>query len=101
MESTSPTRKISAWLDRPLLPALPSLTIETFLIALIAIVAVLSRFYNVDLRVMAHDEVNHVIPSYNYYKGQGYSYDPVTHGPLQFHLLAFSYFLFGDSQTDC
>ncbi len=46
---------------------------------------------------MSHDEVNHVVPSYDLYQGRGYSHDPVTHGPLQFHLLAASYFLFGDT----
>ena len=29
--------------------------------------------------------------------GRGYVQDPVTHGPLQFHLIALTYFLFGDS----
>jgi uncharacterized protein (TIGR03663 family) len=29
--------------------------------------------------------------------GRGYSQDPITHGPLQFHLIALSYFMFGDS----
>ena len=46
---------------------------------------------------MSHDEVNHVVPSYNLFQGQGYAYDPVTHGPLQFHLIALSYFILGDS----
>lgn len=48
-------------------------------------------------RVMSHDEVNHVVPAYTFYTGGGYHYDPVTHGPLQFHLIALSYTLFGDS----
>lgn len=46
---------------------------------------------------MSHDEVNHVVPGYSLYRGTGYAYDPVTHGPLQFHLLALSYFVLGDS----
>ena len=41
--------------------------------------------------------LNHVVPAYNFYKGEGYEYDPVTHGPLQFHLITLSYFLLGDS----
>ena len=36
-------------------------------------------------------------PAYTYYTGGGYRYDPITHGPLQFHLIALSYTLFGDS----
>src|SRR5512138_445272 len=87
----------STWLDRPLFSFLPKLNIETVLVVVIMIAAILTRFINVDARVMSHDETNHVVPAYSLYKGTGYSYDPVTHGPLQFHLLALSYFLMGDS----
>lgn len=64
---------------------------------IILILAVISRFYNIDLRVMSHDEVNHVVPSYDLFTGKGYRHDPVTHGPMQFHLVAASYFILGDS----
>lgn len=97
METGSPAENKTSWLDRPINSFLPKFTIEHLLIVLIIIAAVFSRFYNVGLRVMSHDEVNHVVPSYELYQGRGYSHDPVTHGPLQFHLLASSYFLFGDS----
>ena len=30
-------------------------------------------------------------------RGAGYRHDPVTHGPFQFHIVALSYFLFGDN----
>ncbi len=46
---------------------------------------------------MSHDETSHVYFSWLYEQGNGYSHDPVTHGPLQFHLVALSYFMFGDS----
>ena len=97
MDTSLPTSKTPSWLDRPLSSFLPKLTLEHLLIALIIIAAIVSRFYNAGARVMSHDEVNHVVPSYSLYQGNGYSHDPVTHGPLQFHLLAGSYFLFGDS----
>ena len=87
----------SSWLDRPLSSLAPKISLATVLSILILLVAVISRFYHVDLRVMSHDEVNHVIPSLDFYQGRGYDYDPVTHGPLQFHLIALSYFLLGDS----
>lgn len=93
----SDNHNTESWLDRPLSAYLPKLTVETALIALLLIVAVISRFYNVDLRVMSHDEVNHVVPGYDLFQGRGYRHDPVTHGPMQFHLLALSYFLFGDN----
>ncbi len=44
---------------------------------------------------MSHDEVNHVVPAHTFYQGGGYRYDPVTHGPLQFHMIALSYTFFG------
>src|SRR5690606_26034096 len=40
---------------------------------------------------------SHVYYSWLLYRGQGYSHDPVTHGPLQFHLVALAYFLFVDN----
>jgi predicted membrane-bound mannosyltransferase/sugar lactone lactonase YvrE len=86
-----------SWLDKPLASFLPKLNIETALAVVILIVTVFTRFYNVDARVMSHDEINHVVPAFNLSRGQGYAYDPVTHGPLQFHLLALSYFILGDS----
>lgn len=89
--------KINTWLDRPVFSFWPNFTIYQLIITLILITAVLSRFIGLGDRVMSHDEVNHVVPAYTYYTGGGYRYDPVTHGPLQFHLIALSYTLFGDS----
>lgn len=86
-----------SWLTRPLSQYLPKFTIETLLVIVVLILAVFSRFYNLELRVMSHDEVNHVVPSWELYQGRGYRHDPVTHGPLQFHLLALSFFLLGDN----
>ncbi|MEI8133341.1 MAG: flippase activity-associated protein Agl23, partial [Leptolinea sp.] len=84
-------------LDRPLVDFLPVFTIRSLIILAILALAVVSRFYNIDLRVMSHDEVNHVVPSYDLFTGKGYRHDPVTHGPFQFHIVATSYFLLGDS----
>ncbi len=87
-----------AWLERPIVkdPA-RLLTLENLLIATILILAIFSRFTLLGARTMSHDEVNHVVPSYDLYQGRGYRHDPVTHGPFQFHMVALSYFLFGDS----
>jgi uncharacterized protein (TIGR03663 family) len=71
--------------------------IETLLAGLILLAAVLSRFYDLGQRAMSHDEINHVVPSYEYARGLGYRYDPITHGPLQFHLMALSFFMLGDN----
>jgi predicted membrane-bound mannosyltransferase/DNA-binding beta-propeller fold protein YncE len=84
-------------LDRPLITGLPAVNIRLVLSVIILVLAIFSRFYNVGLRVMSHDEVNHVVPSYDLFSGKGYRHDPVTHGPMQFHLVAASYFMLGDS----
>ena len=82
------------FLDRQVFPFWPALTVERLLIFLIILLTVISRFYDLGARVMAHDEINHVVPSYTI---STYIYDPVTHGPFQFHAIALSYFLFGAS----
>ncbi len=87
----------SSWLDRSLPPFLTNINIEKVIFAIIIILAIVSRFYILDARVMSHDEVNHVRPSWELYTGQGYRHDPVTHGPMQFHLVALSYLLLGDN----
>ena len=89
--------KVETWLDRPVVKVWPRFTIYHLLVILILITTVLSRFIILGERVMSHDEVNHVVPSHTFYQGGGYRYDPVTHGPLQFHLITLSYTLFGDS----
>jgi uncharacterized protein (TIGR03663 family) len=45
---------------------------------------------------MSHDENSHVYYSWRLFRGQGFAHDPLMHGPLQFHMLALSYFVFGD-----
>lgn len=48
---------------------------------------------------MHGDEAVHAWLAWNLYNGTGYQYDPVYHGPLQFLVTAFFYFLFGVSNT--
>lgn len=94
-----PEIKPTTWLDRPIFQFLPGLSIETFLVIVILALAAFSRLYGLGDRVMSHDEVNHVVPAYGLYQGQGYRYDPITHGPWQFHMMALSFFILGDSDT--
>ncbi len=70
---------------------------ETILIIILIVLAIVSRLADLGARTMSHDEINHVVPAYDYFQGRTYLYDPVTHGPFQFHMMALSYFLFGDS----
>jgi predicted membrane-bound mannosyltransferase len=87
----------TSWLDRPWPGSQTRLTLETLFVIVILIVTILSRFMMLETRVMSHDEVNHVVPSYDLYMGRGYAHSPVTHGPFQFHIVALSYFLLGDN----
>lgn len=95
-EATPEAASQPSWLDRPLSQYF-RLNIETVIFTLIVILAIVSRFYDLGARVMSHDENTHVYYSWRFYKGQGLAHDPLMHGPLQFHLIALSYFLFGDS----
>ncbi len=91
------TQDKHSWLDRPLFPSLPAFTGEMLLFVIIVILMIVSRLYNLGLRVMSHDESLHAYYSWLFSIGQGYQHTPTTHGPLQFHLLALTYFLFGDN----
>lgn len=84
-------------LDQPIINLLKKIKFDHLFLILLITLAILTRFPGLGDRVMSHDEVNHVVPSFDLYSGKGYRHDPITHGPLQFHLIAFSYFLFGDS----
>lgn len=85
------------FLERPIFQSIPVITGEVFIFALIIAFTLLSRFYDLGTRVMSHDESLHTYFSWLLYKGDGYQHNPMMHGPLQFHLLALSYFLFGVS----
>lgn len=95
-DSTSKSTK--SWLDHVLF-SIPNVNIEKLIFALILIIAVFTRFYLLEARVMSHDETSHTYFSWLFYKGDGYAHDPITHGPFQFHIVALSYFLFGDNDT--
>ncbi len=84
-------------LDKPIRSFLEKITLRDILIVIIILLTIVTRVTNLGARVMSHDETNHVVPSFDLYSGRGYQHDPVTHGPLQFHLVALSYFLFGDN----
>ncbi|HEY9076465.1 MAG TPA: flippase activity-associated protein Agl23 [Anaerolineaceae bacterium] len=97
MEQSLTESHTPSWLDKPVIASIPRLTIENLLVGLIIVITIASRFIMLGERVMSHDEINHVVPSYDLFQGRGYRHDPVTHGPFQFHVVALSYFLLGDS----
>ena len=60
--------KRPSWLDRPL-SASVSLSWETAVFVVILVLAFASRFYDLQARVMSHDENSHVYYSWLYYEG--------------------------------
>jgi predicted membrane-bound mannosyltransferase/DNA-binding beta-propeller fold protein YncE len=90
--------KQSSWLDRPVIKS-PNIKLETLFFAIILLLGILTRFSDLEPRVMSHDENSHVYYSWRLYQGDGYQHTPLTHGPFLFHITALSYFLFGDNDT--
>src|SRR5664280_272967 len=86
-----------SWLDRPVFSFFPALKGAMLIFTLIILLAIISRLYDLGARVFSHDENLHVYFSWLYFIGKGYQYSPLMHGPLQFHLLALTYILFGAS----
>ncbi len=86
-----------SWLESPIHSALPNITKEIVIFAAIILLAIFTRFYDLDTRVMSHDESLHTYFSWLLYRGQGYEHSPMMHGPFQFHIVALTYFLFGVS----
>ncbi|MFV1858351.1 MAG: flippase activity-associated protein Agl23 [Anaerolineales bacterium] len=99
MDQPIPTGERSDnWLER-LLSVRVNVNAETLIFAGILMAAVITRFYDLETRVMSHDESLITYYSWELAEGRGFQHTPLMHGPLQFHLAAFSYFLFGDSDA--
>jgi uncharacterized protein (TIGR03663 family) len=64
-------------------------------------VAILLRVWGLGDKPLHHDESLHAFYSWNLFKGEGYRYDPMMHGPFQFHANALMYFLFGATDVTC
>lgn len=93
-------RTHSGWLDRPIAPAwqrLAGILAHRELLAYGALLMIgfVLRIWDVGARAMHHDESLHAYYAWKLFIGQGYAYDPLTHGPLQFELVPVFYLLFG------
>jgi uncharacterized protein (TIGR03663 family) len=64
---------------------------------IIVVVAFALRFAFLGDKPLHHDESMHAFYSWKLFKGQGYSYNPMMHGPFHYHATALAYFLFGVS----
>ncbi|HUG64311.1 MAG TPA: flippase activity-associated protein Agl23 [Gaiellaceae bacterium] len=63
--------------------------------ASMAAVALVLRLIGLDDKAMHHDEAQHAWFGWRLETGEGYSYDPVFHGPVQFYLIALADFVLG------
>ncbi|MQA00888.1 MAG: TIGR03663 family protein [Dehalococcoidia bacterium] len=64
-----------------------------------AAAALVLRIVDLDVRAMHHDESLHAQFSWYFAEGRGYEHNPLMHGPLQFHLIAGFFVLFGDGDV--
>lgn len=84
----------------PRLFALPrTLSHEQLAYIVLFVAALLTRFWNLGLRALHHDESLHAWFSYNYAIGKGYIHDPLMHGPFLFHLTGAIFAIFGASDA--
>ena len=86
----------STGLDTPL-SALMKWDWERVLLVVIIALAILTRLWDLPYRAWNHDEAIHTDWSWNLYTGRGYQHNPIYHGPLLYHLTAFSFLLLGDN----
>ena len=70
---------------------------DWFIIAFWAIVflAFCLRFYDLAGMPLHHDESLYGVYCWRFFKGEGYQYDPMMHGPFMFHFQLIIFFLFG------
>ena len=85
-------------LDRPILGGI-RLDWWMMICVLIIVLAMGTRLWDLAWRAYCHDESIHASWSWDLYTGKGYRHNPVYHGPFYYHLTAFAFFLFGDSDT--
>jgi uncharacterized protein (TIGR03663 family) len=64
---------------------------------LILIIALFVRFWNLDLKLLHHDEAIHSWFSYELLTTGAWAYDPSYHGPFLYYVTAGMFSLFGDS----
>ncbi len=74
-------------------------SVVTVVVLAIVAVALAMRLVELGARAMHHDESLHALFSWYFAEGRGYAHDPLMHGPLQFHLIAGAFRLFGASEV--
>ena len=69
------------------------------IVSMLMMAAFCLRIWDIDMRVLHHDESLHAYYSWVLYKGDGYIHNPMMHGPFQFFLTAGLFKIFGVSET--
>lgn len=92
LQTTSDENQVQAFLSRRVV-----VNWLTVVYIVIFALAVFTRFHELGVRVMSHDESLHTRFSYNLYNDGDFRHTPLMHGPILFHATAFFYALFGDS----
>ena len=67
------------------------------IILIVIVISFISRFIFLDSRAVHHDESLHGYYSWLLSNGFGYTHNPLMHGPLNFHLNALVFIIFGDN----
>mgnify|MGYP003323411010 FL=1 len=65
------------------------------IVSILILTAFCLRIWDIDMRVLHHDESLHAYYSWVLYKGDGYVHNPMMHGPFQFFLTASLFKIFG------
>ncbi len=65
--------------------------------AAILIFTICTRFTDLGIKPLHHDESMHAFYAWKLFIGDGYTYNPMMHGPFHYHANALIYFLFGTS----
>jgi uncharacterized protein (TIGR03663 family) len=83
-------------LDRPIASVF-ALSWEKILYGVLLAGAAVTRFYNLGVRTMSHDESLHTQFAWYLFQGRGFQHSPLMHGVLRFEITAFVYWLLGDT----
>ena len=67
--------------------------------AILILITIFTRFDHLGNKPHHHDESMHAFYSFQLFKDGDYEYNPMMHGPFQFHGNAFMYYLFGVSNA--
>ena len=99
--SNEPEAKERIQASFPALPSSGGISLSWMNLIYIALflITVFTRFDHLGDKPHHHDESMHSFYSYQLFKDGDYEYNPMMHGPFQFHGNAFMYYLFGVSNA--